>query len=563
MKASTMAQYGTLYLDGYYAGSTAGGGTFTWLTAEQASGLTPDGGVVIAPSDHTADCEEGCLVRQFSGPLNVKWFGAEGNSNGVTGHDDSSNIQATFTAAAARQTGVNFPASSGCYLVTQALTFTSYAPINMEASGSGICATGTGYTVLTITTGRDFQAEWNMYVSGPGGFINTGNTNPLDGIVWTNPEGVVGGQIRVNGFYGRCLYISDGYDDHFDSISVEDCGNPNANEYAFNLAAVSNTTNQTSISRLQVEKAYCQAINVDPTDINLLIENIHSEQAQDCAGLTTYWLGGSRSTYVNARIEAPAAAPSIVFYGSNTSYVNLFLGSTVAAKIRPNGSGDTCWLQFVGPLIGGTMIGYTNNTCTAMFDQGSVTNLATNVLQIVANGTNFGTLAIDNHAYISEYENAVRCYGCKIGTLSQDGSTSSSGIKLVNSIVEAVTSLPNRTWVESTEIDGNVTIASNVGLQMDANSVVTGNIAYAGGVLKIRNSQVLGNLSYTSGTNIWSFVNAHVSGTVDSNFGNIPVSSSQFGIGETSDNPIYTSGQPSGWRFFGTTTGWKPLANYP
>ena len=62
--AIVMQQYGTFQLNGYYAGSTAGGGTFTWLTAAQASGLTPDGGVVIAPSDHPGVCSFGCLKRQ-------------------------------------------------------------------------------------------------------------------------------------------------------------------------------------------------------------------------------------------------------------------------------------------------------------------------------------------------------------------------------------------------------------------------------------------------------------------------------------------------------------------
>jgi len=83
--AIVMQQYGTFQLNGYYAGSTAGGGTFTWLTAAQASGLTPDGGVVIAPSDHPADCSQGCLLRQTTNqPFSPTWFGAYGDGKKVT-----------------------------------------------------------------------------------------------------------------------------------------------------------------------------------------------------------------------------------------------------------------------------------------------------------------------------------------------------------------------------------------------------------------------------------------------------------------------------------------------
>lgn len=535
-----------------------GGGTFILSSTPCNNAGAGDGGTQVPGATRGT-----CWKRQFSGPLNVFWFGAQGNSNGTTGHDDTVAIQKALTAAANYQTGVIFPTSSGCYHVTGALTFDAYAPINMENYKSSICATGSGYTVLSITTKRNFQSVWNLYVMGPGGFINKHNTHALDGIVWTHPQGVVGGQIRVLGFYGRALYMSDMYDSHFDSISTEDCGNPNTDAYCFSLKAVRDTTNQSSIGRLQVEKAYCQAMVVDAKNINILIENLHSEQAQECPGNTTYILGGARSTYVNGRIES-RRAPSILIYGTDTSFINYFINTANSTiQMRPGaGTGKNCWLQFVGPIFGTPVTGYPGNTCTVMFDGGSVGNVALGSELLVATGTGFGELSIDNHPFLPEYENAIRCDGCTIETVSQRGSAT-SGAHFVNTIVKNITSLPNRLWITASEVDGAVSIGSSNDFQADGNSVVTGNVTYAGGVLKIRNSRIGGNLAYASGRNLWSLSNTHITGAVAKQFGFAPAASPQFDVGEVSDNLVYAQGQPTGWRYFGSSTGWKPLGVFP
>jgi len=93
LTSASMAQYNTIELSGYYSGSQRGGGIFTWLTVAQASGLTPDGGVVIAPSDHLGTCSAGCIVKSLpSGYATQFDFGAK--CDGTT--DDS----AAFTAMA-------------------------------------------------------------------------------------------------------------------------------------------------------------------------------------------------------------------------------------------------------------------------------------------------------------------------------------------------------------------------------------------------------------------------------------------------------------------------------
>ncbi|MGC4079571.1 MAG: hypothetical protein QM702_21520 [Rubrivivax sp.] len=57
-------------VQGYYAVGDGGGGIFYW----KSSGLTTDGGTIFAASN-------GFWVRLYSGPLDIRWFGAKVNDN--------------------------------------------------------------------------------------------------------------------------------------------------------------------------------------------------------------------------------------------------------------------------------------------------------------------------------------------------------------------------------------------------------------------------------------------------------------------------------------------------
>lgn len=93
-------------ISGFYLNGDGGGGSFVWNALSTA---TDDGGTII----QVTGVPTGRWIRVWSGPLNVRWFGAKGD--GAT--DDTTAVQAALTAAYAmgNQPRVYFP--TGTFLV--------------------------------------------------------------------------------------------------------------------------------------------------------------------------------------------------------------------------------------------------------------------------------------------------------------------------------------------------------------------------------------------------------------------------------------------------------------
>lgn len=100
---------------GYATLADGGGGVFVWTTdTSTPQSVDPRGGTLVVPRGLP---RTGCWKRIYSGPLNVRWFGAVGNG----AVDDSAAIQAAIDASL--PTGqVYFP--TGSYLVTNTLRIT-------------------------------------------------------------------------------------------------------------------------------------------------------------------------------------------------------------------------------------------------------------------------------------------------------------------------------------------------------------------------------------------------------------------------------------------------------
>lgn len=107
----------------------------------------PRQGLYVAPiSDATG--ASGAWVRQYSGALNVKWFGASGD--GVT--DDTAAIQAALNLAARLKKALFFPA--GTYICASSLSIQNTASINFD----GLIVFGESPTINSAGTEIRFTA---------------------------------------------------------------------------------------------------------------------------------------------------------------------------------------------------------------------------------------------------------------------------------------------------------------------------------------------------------------------------------------------------------------------
>lgn len=202
---------------------------------------------------------------------------------------------------------------------------------------TGILVSGTGYTGLTVT-GRPTNFDVTLY----------GTNNTANGILFQNI--VVGriGTVRVfnlDGFGVKCNRI---WDNLFETISVENCGN--AAEYAFSMNDDGDTCNMTNILRLQVESANKKAIFISPSTLSCVIQAIHSEKCIGLAGTITWLLGGNRCTYLNTRVQATGTQSDALCYlgGNNTSYHNLLVEPGTPMQWEGSNGGN---LTLVSPEI--------------------------------------------------------------------------------------------------------------------------------------------------------------------------------------------------------------------
>jgi hypothetical protein len=90
---------------GYWAIGDGGGGLFYWDTSSSSgdNGVTPtQPGTIIVPTGSTS----GRWIRIYSGPIDVKWFGARGQGTDV---DDALVINQAISVAGASRAAVFIP----------------------------------------------------------------------------------------------------------------------------------------------------------------------------------------------------------------------------------------------------------------------------------------------------------------------------------------------------------------------------------------------------------------------------------------------------------------------
>lgn len=122
-----------------------GGGTFIW---DSTSAGVDDNGTIITPSSLPPT---GRWLRQYNGPMNVRWFGAIGNNS----TDDYTAV--SQAAAGASVAGKEVLLPNGDYLVGTSVSFPSNVPVRFEDEAT-LRSNGT----VTITFAGDLAISTNQ-----------------------------------------------------------------------------------------------------------------------------------------------------------------------------------------------------------------------------------------------------------------------------------------------------------------------------------------------------------------------------------------------------------------
>ena len=183
---------------GYAANGDGGGGEWFWSASSTAADNT---GTIVDPSA----AGDGRWLRLFSGPVNVKWFGAKGD--GTT--DDTAAFHAAITIVAANGGGqVDCPCGRG----------ERYAVNLVIANQRGVHLNGTGWTKQSYSGGTEviygclIPADVTKPVITIGDDDGTGNATLTSGTILSNltlcGTGTSRGQIglKIIGGAYRCVY---------------------------------------------------------------------------------------------------------------------------------------------------------------------------------------------------------------------------------------------------------------------------------------------------------------------------------------------------------------------
>lgn len=242
---AALANGAVVQVAGYYSTNDGGGGAFLWNSTSVA---TDDSGTIINP---TGNSGAGRFLRLgLTGSWDWKWFGAVGG-NGT--HDDTTAIQACYTAAGAWMAANSFGGaqrveivpSAGLYLISSTINITASDIITRAPTieGAGVISNSAtadhfyinnGASKVTnvwfvgiifqrsVTATAGFAIDFNyVYSCGVVGCRVYGNNQQYNGINFTSAlqchirenrvEATIAEAIVLQGQSGTGMFISDIY----------------------------------------------------------------------------------------------------------------------------------------------------------------------------------------------------------------------------------------------------------------------------------------------------------------------------------------------------------------
>lgn len=474
------------------------------------------------------------LKSKLQGYVDVYDFGVVGD--GVA--DDTANMQKALDHGALKNLIVH--GLSAIVKITGPLTvngpglYFDDCPYG-NTGEPGIYVTGTGYTAVTFSPGAHSQSSFTVYGTG----------NAANGVLFQNVLLSNFGSIRAYNLSGFGIKMNKVWDNIFQSISVELCGN--ASEYAFSMNDDGDTSNMTHIMRLQVERSNQKAIYISPNTLSCVIDNIHSEGQTPVAGVNTWTLGGVRCLYNGLRLQSSgvSANATALFNGAQTQYNAVVVEGDIATVL--NGfTGNT--LTFVSPDFLGITAVQAGNNGTINILGGAIARLRTDAFTLRVYGAKIAEATI----YFANGDPSQAVFtDCNI-TLLYSGAALSAGTFVRCKIGAGSTLLAANTVLKDSTINlGSTYSLANSIAEFDNSSITCGTLTVNTAFMNLKNgSKIIGNLTMASNLISLCDSSSYCTGTV-TGWG-APTSSAYFPSGVSSKgmrnkNIAPTAGQPKGW----------------
>lgn len=212
LRALDASQYTSGYqavVGGYATVNDGGGGVFIYVPSASAD---DNDGTILAPSNLI-----GRWYRSYSGPVNVRWFGAVGDGS----TDDAVAFQNAITFIETLTLGGEIFVPSGDYLHGAALTISGLKPFRLFGEGQGC-------TILT------FSGVINGLEMGSGSADRTvdlrisnmsivGEAGADIGIVVNKLHQILLDRIRISGFVTAGVDMNMAYNNELRDLYIEDC----------------------------------------------------------------------------------------------------------------------------------------------------------------------------------------------------------------------------------------------------------------------------------------------------------------------------------------------------